>query len=540
MRERLESVILGYYPSWERRASGRKSFGGAQYQLLSAIPSEFRSQRIRARYAQLDRKFEEPEGEPRGLSAGWIGSPISSRGVERMTDDDWLRAIKRYHGEFPAHFTALDRRGGATQLAQSLASRVRDEPARFARLSLKFPPDANPVYLAFTLSALKDAPIETALKIEVCRKAFADARGESGRSIADVLGSITDPLPEDALQMLHWLMTEHDDPAAERWRGGLPSDEQSHVDHITDSGLNSTRGGVAIAISRLIRHDPDYIGRFRPTLKQMVRDPSLAVLAWVAETLRLVAVHDPEYAMRLFGQLNIPDERLLATDHVRGFIRERLADHFTELRPFLEWMLRSCDPETREGAASLASLAHLHGEAAGDLVDEALSGDPHQRLGIAVVAATNIAIPDCRAWALQALPQLFNDEVSEVRHVTASCFQQLKDEPLDVYEDLIAAFCDSTAFRDESYSLLSLLEGSLSPLPGLTCRVCDKLLNQLRDGTATTCAGRVDMHTLGKLVFRTYQQHQDDEWTSSALNLIDRLCLEGPVEAAQHFGEFER
>ena len=52
--------------------------------------------------------------------------------------------------------------------------------------------------------------------------------------------------------------------------------------------------------------------------------------------------------------------------------------------------------------------------------------------------------------------------------------------------------------------------------------------------------GRVDLHTLGKLVFRTYQQHQDDEWASSALDLIDRLCLEGPDEAAQHFGEFER
>ena len=379
VRDRLESTILGYYPSFERTSSGRKSFGGAQYQLLSAIPPELRSHRVRTRYAELDRKFEGPEGEPRGLSGGWIGAPIESRGVERMTDDHWLGAIATYHREFPAHSTPHDLRGGAQQLAQSLASRVRDEPERFARLSLKFPPDANPVYLAYTLTALRDVPIESALKFDVCRKAFADARGECGRAIADVLGSITDPLPGDALEMLHWLMAEHDDPAAERWQEGLPSDEPSHQDRITDSGLNSTRGGVAIAINRLIRHDPDYIGRLRPTLERMIRDPSPAVLAWVAETLRLVAVHDPEYAIRLFGQLNIPDERLLATDHVRGFIREQLADHFADLKRFLEHMLRSCEPETREGAASLACLAHLHGEAACDLVNEALSGDPHQR-----------------------------------------------------------------------------------------------------------------------------------------------------------------
>ena len=135
---------------------------------------------------------------------------------------------------------------------------------------------------------------------------------------------------------------------------------------------------------------------------------------------------------------------------------------------------------------------------------------------------------------------LFSDEVAEIRQVAASCFQELKDEPLHAYEDLVTTFCGSTAFRDESYSLLSLLEESLSPLPGLTCRVCGELLDCLRDGTANTRGGRVDLHTLGKLVFRTYQQHQDDEWASSALDLIDRLCLEGPDEAAQHFGEFER
>ena len=35
--------------------------------------------------------------------------------------------------------------------------------------------------------------------------------------IADVLGSIEDPLPDDAVQMLHWLATEHEDPTREAW-----------------------------------------------------------------------------------------------------------------------------------------------------------------------------------------------------------------------------------------------------------------------------------------------------------------------------------
>ena len=161
VRDRLESVLLGYYPSSERTAAGRTSHGGAQFQLLSAIPADLRSVRARARFAELERKFEEPEGEPRGLSGGRVHSPIDGPAVQRMTDDDWLGAIEKYHGEFPTHSGFRDFRGGAPELARDLASRVREEPVRFARLALKFPSDANPVYLAWTLSALEDAPVSS-------------------------------------------------------------------------------------------------------------------------------------------------------------------------------------------------------------------------------------------------------------------------------------------------------------------------------------------------------------------------------------------
>ena len=540
MRERLESVILGYFPSVERTKSGLRWSGSAQFSLLSAIPEELRSARVHTRFAELERKFEEPEGEPVGLSGGWIGPPIDSRGVERMTDDDWLRAIETYYGEFPTHSGFRDFRGGAPELAQAMASRVREEPERFARLSLRFPSHAHPAYVGHTLNVLKDTSVEPGLKLAVCRKAFADAREGGGREIAELLVSIEDPLPNEAIEMVHVLMTEHPDPDAERWQENSPRDGTYHHGDITDSGLNSTRGGVALAITGLIRRDAGYIDRFRPTLERMVQDRSTAVLSWVAETLRLVSFYDPALGLRLFLVLNVPDVRLLATRHVRHFIRDRLGDAFVDLRPILERMLRSSEAEVCEVGARLACLAYLLGEDAADLVDEALRGEPHQRLGVAQVAAANIAIPDCRRWSLETLPVLFNDEESKVRGEASSCFQHLKDQALDLYEDLIAAFCDSRAVRAESYWLLSLLEDSLSRLPGITCRVCEQLLDQLAEGNSDIAMGRVDTRTLATLVFRTYLQHQDDEWTSRALNLIDRLCLEGPVDAAPHFGEFER
>ena len=55
-------------------------------------------------------------------------------------------------------------------------------------------------------------------------------------------------------------------------------------------------------------------------------------------------------------------------------------------------------------------------------------------------------------------------------------------------------------------------------------------------------AGRFERRSAApaKLIFRTYQQHQDDEWTSISLDLIDRLCLEGISHAASEFEQFER
>ncbi len=49
-----------------------------------------------------------------------------------------------------------------------------------------------------------------------------------------------------------------------------------------------------------------------------------------------------------------------------------------------------------------------------------------------------------------------------------------------------------------------------------------------------------DARTVAQLIFRTYHQHQDDAWTARALDLIDRLCLEGIGDAQKEFDTFER
>ncbi len=541
-RERIEHVILNYVSPDERTRDGYRENGRTRFALLSAIPAELRSTRANTHFKELERKFGEPRGEPRGIIGGRVKSPIEESATDKMTDDQWLCAIAKYRSEDRMDFLDDEVRGGALQLAQALEARVSEEPDRFARLSLRFPVDTNPVYLEGTLSALKSTSVGSDLKLQVCRKAFAESHGHCGRSIADVLGSIEDPLPDDAVQMLHWLATEHEDPAREAWQEDAGGGRKYYNGDIHMNGINTTRGRAAEAIRNLIFTEDAYIDRFRPTLDQIIRDPSAAVLSCVAETIRAVAHHDPVLGMSLFHRMNLSEDRLLATHHVYEFIRGGLRDSFAELRPIVERMLRSPKPRVCKAGSRLASIATLlEHDSAADLADEALRGGIHHRLGVAQVASANIAIPEYRAWSEATLVTLFDDDDADVRSKAASCFRHLGDEALDTYEGLITMFCDSRAYQENSSSILHMLEESLGRLPGMTWVVCKRFLDRLADEARDVRASRsVDTYTVAKLIFRTYQQHQNDEWTSPSLDLIDRLCLEEIASAEGEFEQFER
>ena len=540
-RKRIETVILRYVSPFERTSYGYDYTGQARFAVLSAIPAELRSADANEHFGELSRKFGEPKGEPRGITMVPVEPPIEKSDTDTMTDEQWLRAIAKYRSEDRMHVSGDGLTGGALQLAQVLQTRVKDEPDRFACLSLRFPSDANPVYLERTLDALKSASATSDLKLQVCRKAFAESRGPCGRSIADVLGSMAETIPDDDIRMLQWIATEHEDPKREAWQQDAGRGQTYYNGDIHTNGINTTRGRAADAIRDLILNDSAYIDRFQPSLDRMTRDPSAAVLSCVAGTLRAVAFRDPVYGMLLFRRMNLSEDRLLATRHVCEFIRGNLWDGFTELRPIVERMLRSSEPEVCEAGARLASIAALRHQSAADLVGEALRGGAKRRLGVAQVASANIAVPEWRAWSEKRLLDLFNDDDADVRREAASCFGNLEDKVLDEYGGLIATFCDSSAYLDDSFSILHTLERSLKRLPGMTCLVCQKFLDRFADEARDIRTSRGgDVYTVAKLIFRTYQQHQDDEWTPRTLDLIDRLCLERIGDTGGEFEQFER
>ena len=547
-RARLENIILDYVPHYERTPDGYKSRGHACFALLAGIPVKWRSKKARARYVELERKFGAPESPPKEIKVYKVGSPIEKTAAEKMTDEQWLGAMQEYKSKESKHRWENPEKGGALQLAQMLQERVKEEPERFARLSLRFPLNANPVYMEHVLIGLKETAGFTELKLEVCHKTYSENREDCGQAIVDLLGSVKKRLPDDAVQMLDWLATEHPEPDKELWRERAPSGGVYYGGDILTHGINTTRGRAAWAICDLIGRDASYVERFRPTVERVVNDKSAAVRACASSALLAIINHDSEFALGHFLRLVEPrgnqtdDDRLLATRDVERFINYGLYEHFGRLRHVVERMLRSGQPETSKAGARLASIAVLlHHDNAEALVEEALHGTSSQRLGVAQVASANIGKTEHRQWSEQQLLLLFNDSDREVRQEAASCFRRLEGQSLESYENLINEFCDSAAYQEDSFSLLHALKESPQKLPGITHTVCEKFLERFSDEAGDIRTHRaLDSRGLAKLILRTYHQHQRAEWASQCLDLIDRMCLEGTYEIRTNLDEYER
>ena len=152
--ERLETVLLAYYTSWERSAPGRSEFGCAQFALLGGIAEARRSPAVRKRFAEHQRKLGRDDAPgPEGIIGSFVGSPLPASAAEHMTDEQWRAAIASYNSDrFEARRDFL--KGGAIELSRDLQQRVTEEPERFARFALTLLDETHVAYFEAVLDGV--------------------------------------------------------------------------------------------------------------------------------------------------------------------------------------------------------------------------------------------------------------------------------------------------------------------------------------------------------------------------------------------------
>jgi hypothetical protein len=538
----LESTILQYVAPWEKTPSGFKYYGLARFNLLAGIPVERRSHRVNLAFRELERKFGQPSGEPEGVRGGTVGPPIPQDRLEKMDDEAILAAISHYSAnERPRDHSRDFLKGGNPEFARAIGAMAAKEPHRFGQLAMRLPSNASPEYWGEFLRALQKAPVDDSLKLQVVSKAFAEQRDGCGGEVADLLSAIEDPLPQESLEELSWLVLCSPDPSEEAWKKQSSTGKNYYDGDPHFHGINTTRGRAALAIGTLINRDPQYVERFEPTLHRMTEEQSEAVLTCVAFTLRAVAVRNYVYAWELFEKCCIHTPSLQSSKYGVDLVRVGIRAHFDLVRPHIEALLRSPDQRATELGSHLACIAALMHPEAEEMAEAAVTGDEAQRLAVARVAAANLGIEEFRPWCEKQLVHRFSDTDKKVREEAGNCLRHLDGIPLESFASLIDAYCNSPAFEDNSHSLLYTLEGSVEKLPGVVCTACEIFLKRFGPEARDFRTGRAaDGYTVSKLIFRVYHQHQRDQWGSRTLDVIDRLCQEGVGEVMTQLQEFDR
>lgn len=522
----LEASILTFYSDWERSADGRRSRGVAQLTLLDAFADRKLSEAALGRRSELRRKFEKRGGEePQGIRVSTVGSPIGVEAARKMSDASWLRAIRRYssdEGTGPEFF-----KGGAVELSRVLEQQTKEEPERFANLSLRLPDDANEYYVDALLRGVGDADdhVPADLIFQVLRRFFAMPARPGGRWINKPLARVADQdVPQDVLDIAAWYATQDPNPEHDVWQRDAETGMQYYGGDPFSAGINSVRGAAAEALSVLIWPSQERLVHLTPALEHLVGDPVVAVRCCAAVTLRSVYRHDRQLAVDLFLRLRDADEALWATRPFEDFISIAARTHLGEMRPVLADMLRSDAAEVQSAGGRQSALAYLADSSAEDLLATALAGPSATRAGVAEVAAHNIAELDVRDTCVSWLERLFDDPDQDVREEASRWVRRVGPTGLRDLSELAAKFVASAAYRDDEFGLLHALDESTVPVVD-TALVALKAFVDQRQHEIGDFQRRAALSamTASKLAVRAYTSATSEESREDALDVIDAL-----------------
>jgi len=542
----LEHQVLNYYSQWEREKP--RWLGLGQLTLCNGIEVTRRSMALRRRLGELRRKFSLDDGEPpQGIRGGTVGPPFDAR-WEHLKDRDWLRAMARYESENRRDASLRDiLKGGASQLASVLKERAKQEPARFARLLLRFPSKFNASYFTHVLWGISEGE---RIDPELIWSALRYCHALPGRPCGDFISNVVraygeEDMPVDILELVAWYAAEAPDPVRRIWPESETSQQNTTAssaaaheedsNELEHSGLNSVRGGMARAIADLLFDRPERLEFFRPYLQRLVVDRKPSVRAQAAYALLPVLNTDRPFAVAEFLKLCAgPSDALLGTDYVFEFLRYACQTHLSELTPLLERMLRSENEKTVQAGARFACYAALYDPSALPFANACVEGSKPMRRGAAEVAAANLRRAANRDWCIQALVCLFNDDATEVRKAASHCFQAFQRDELGEFTDLVPAFIGSRAFEDQAFWLFHALENTTAILPDVVCAACERTVQLLKSTSLGDRHGSNRYVTRNtSIVLRLYERTKSADVKRRSLDIID-LMLQNDAYGLDH------
>ncbi|MFF4453223.1 hypothetical protein [Streptomyces goshikiensis] len=510
-----------------------------EFTLLTALPKDRLSDRAVRRLGELRRCHDgkrDPD-VPCGATAGVIGPPIPSEAAQRMTDDQWLGAMRK-HSQDRTDWTTFT--GGARELSHVLQSMTAADPGRFARLALRMDAGLHPAYGASLLLGLGDAEphADTDTVLAAVRHFECQGRPAYDRWLGWAVRKYLTRVPLDLVEALLDRALGSDDA------GDISSEDENEVERdLLNAGINTVRGSAAESVGDLLVHDADgsRAALVIPHMGRLAADPSLAVRACVAHVLHAAMRYDRAAVAEAFTELVRAPDQLLASPHViRLFVALCHGDPVAG-RPVMERMLDSSVAAVRRIGGQVAALAAMEWETA-DLLATVLAGnDGAQRKGAADVCAQRLVNTGDAALAHHALVRFFHDPDEEVRGAAAAVAIALRSRRLGPVRRTLTALIDSGAFAPALPQLLITLEQAPDRVDELVLACVRRFLDVFGAASADIATGAAaDAHHIGELLVRAHAQAGSAARRSEILDLLDQLLLRGSYGVAEAIGSADR
>ncbi|WP_455353372.1 hypothetical protein [Streptomyces sp. SYSU K217416] len=518
-----------------------------EFTLLTALPEGRLSERAARRLGELRRLYgdrREPD-EPEGVTGGFVGPPIPAEAAQHMSDDQWLRAMRK-HSRDRTDWSTLT--GGARELSHVLRSMTEADPGRFARLAVRIDAGTHPAYGASLLLGLGEAePYDDPETVFAAVRHFAVRGGpEQDRWLGHALRKYLEHAPLDLVEaLLSRALDSGESSDADNSSGAHVSgaDRSDVTRDLLTAGINTVRGSAAESLGDLLVHDADgsRAALIVPHLGRLAADPSLDVRACVAHVLGAAIRHDRRAAADAFEVLVQAPDHLLASPYVARLAVALMHGDPASAGPLTERMLHSPVAPVRQVGGQVAALAAMEWETS-ELLAKVLAGnDTAQRQGAADVCAQRLLNTGDAALAHHSLVRFFYDPEEDVREAAATVAAVLRGRRLGPYRRTLTALIDSRAFGAALPQLLITLEDAPDRVDELVLTCARRFVAVFGAASADLARGvAADARNIGRLLVRAYVQASSPVLRSGILDLLDQLLLLGSYGVAEAINDSDR
>lgn len=523
--------------------------------LFQSFPQDKLSLGARRRLGELERKFPNAKAfeAPSPIISDFVGSPISSEAVKKMSNKAWFRAIKKYEKGY-RHKASF--RGGAGQLAGSLIERIKEQPERFYNLALRLSIEIDSAYVSAFINGLTDSQIETSKVFDVARHLLKRKDRDQIRTIAWALDkrekkNFPDDLLENLKEYLQLPMGE-DETWWERQENNQHN--QGYYDGVNQgpysSYFNSVRGAVFHLIMRILtaRNNTQSVEQRWEMIEFALSDESIALKAGAIEELIYMLNHDHEKSVNLYEQLSEQHASLLDIRYSLDFLFYALPKHYSKLKRFLILAMNEKHESTQQRAAELACLAPFYSEITNNeeiladatkLANSTLTGQSTWRRGAAKIYTYNINSPKHTRVCLENLTKLLDDSDEQVRRIVARVFEKFNEEILQKVKGFVIAYASLDIPMEGEHTLTKFLweYGTLAPEWSLSV-VNTLLVNRYKMNIPS-------YHRSGeyliRLILRIYSDPSLTQNTQeAALDTFDSLMQNFPGDTIRVLNEWDR